>query len=115
MKRGTIRHIQPLGLRVLVKVLHEEDVADSGLYLPQGAKERLQESLYGEVVDVARAEVRNPSEEGLGVNVSGVPLGARVLFAKAAGVKVPWDDDLRILETKEVLATVDEISPDEVS
>jgi co-chaperonin GroES (HSP10) len=49
------------------------------------------------------------------VNVSGVPLGARVLFAKAAGVKVPWDDDLRILETKEVLATVDEISPDEVS
>ena len=35
-----IRHIMPLGPRVLVRVLHEEDVADSGLYLPQGAKER---------------------------------------------------------------------------
>ena len=43
------------------------------------------------------------------------PLAARVLLAKAAGIKVPWDDDLRILETKEVLATVDEISPDQVS
>jgi co-chaperonin GroES (HSP10) len=46
--------------------------------------------------------------------VSGVPHGARVLFAKSAGTKVPWDEDLRILETKEVLATVDEISEDQI-
>jgi co-chaperonin GroES (HSP10) len=110
-----IRHIQPIGPRVLVKIiLHESDVAESGLYLPPGAKERMQEALYGEVVDVARAETTDPAREGLGVNVSGIPHGARVLFAKTAGTKVPWDDDLRLVEAKDVLATVDEISEDEI-
>jgi co-chaperonin GroES (HSP10) len=112
--RKRIRHIMPLGPRVLVRVIHEDDIADSGLYLPQGAKERMQEALYGEVLEVARAQAKDPSEEGLGVNVSGVPHGARVLFAKTAGVRVPWQDDLRILETKEVLATVEEISEDQI-
>jgi co-chaperonin GroES (HSP10) len=106
-----IRHIMPLGPRVLVRVLHEDDVAESGLYLPQGAKEKMQEALFGEVLEVARAE---PSKSDLGVNVSGVPHGAKVLFAKEAGTKVPWNDDLRILETKEVLATVEEISEDQI-
>jgi co-chaperonin GroES (HSP10) len=106
-----IRHIQPLGLRVLVRVIHDEDVAESGLYLPAGAKERMQEALFGEVLEVARSE---PSKDDLGVNVSGVPHGAKVLFAKEAGTKVPWNDDLRILETKEVLATVEEISEDQI-
>jgi co-chaperonin GroES (HSP10) len=109
-----IRHIMPLGPRVLVRVLHEEDVADSGLYLPQGAKERTQESLYGEVVEVARAAPTDP-KEGFGANVAGVPHGARVLFAKHAGIRVPWNDDLRILDTKEVLATVQEVSEEEIS
>jgi co-chaperonin GroES (HSP10) len=109
-----VRHIMPLGPRVLVRVLHEEDVAESGLYLPAGAKERMQEALYGEVVEVARAEAKDPEDEGLGVNVSGVPHGAHVVFAKSAGIKVPWDEDLRILETKEVLATVEEISEDQI-
>jgi co-chaperonin GroES (HSP10) len=105
-----IRHIQPLGPRVLVRVLPEEDMSDSGLYLPAGAKERTQEALYGEVVEVARAAAGTPStQEGLGVNVSGVPCGARVLFLKSAGTRVPWDEALRILEVKEVLATVEEV------
>jgi co-chaperonin GroES (HSP10) len=98
-----IRHIQPLGPRVLVRVLPEEDMSDSGLYLPAGAKERTLEALYGEVVEVARAS------EGLGANVSGVPCGARVLFLKSAGTRVPWDEALRLLEVKEVLATVEEV------
>jgi chaperonin GroES len=114
MKR-MVRHIMPLGPRVLVKVLPDEDRAESGLYLPQGAKERSQEALFGEVVEVARAEASNPAEEGFGVNVAGVPHGAKILFQKNAGVKVPWDEGLRLLETKEVLATVAEIGEDELS
>ena len=109
-----VRHIMPLGPRVLVRVIQEEDVAESGLYLPAGAKERMQEALYGEVLEVARAQATNPSEEGFGVNVAGVPDGARVLFGKAAGTKVPWNDDLRLLETKEILATVQEVSDEEL-
>jgi len=110
-----VRHIMPLGMRVLVRVLPAEDRAESGLYLPQGAKERTQEALFGEVLEVARAEATDPKTEGFGVNVAGVPNGAKVLFEKTAGVKVPWDDELRLLETKEVLATVDEIREDEMS
>lgn len=110
-----IRHIMPLGMRVLVRVLKDDDTTDAGLYLPEGAKEKMQEALYGEVVEVARATAEDPKEDGFGVNVAGVPNGARVLFEKDAGVKVPWDDALRVLETKDVLATVDEISEDELS
>lgn len=110
-----VRHIMPLGPRVLVKVIPQDDRAESGLYLPQGAKERTQEALYGEVVEVARAEPTDLKQEGFGVNVAGVPHGAKVLFGKNAGVKVPWDEELRLLETKEVLATVDEIREEQMS
>jgi hypothetical protein len=46
-------------------------------------------------------------------NVSGVPHGAHVLFRKEAGVRVPWDDRLRLIDVKDVLATVEEVSADE--
>ena len=110
-----VRHIMPLGPRVLVKVIHDDERAESGLYLPPGAKERTQEALFGEVVEVARAEPIDFKQEGFGVNVAGVPHGAKVLFGKSAGIKVPWDEELRLLETKEVLATVEEIREDEMS
>ena len=51
---------------------------------------------------------------GLGKNVSGVPLGANVLFEKDRGIAVPWDDSLRILEVRYVLAIVDIIGQDEI-
>ena len=41
-------------------------------------------------------------------NISGVPNGSFVLFRKDAGVKVPWDEALRILDVKDILATVEE-------
>src|SRR5262245_21500631 len=110
-----VRHIMPFGPRVLVRVFREDEMAESGLYLPAGAKEKMQEALYGEVIEVARAAPENPRDEGFGPNVAGVPNGARILFAKTAGIRVPWDDELRLLESKEVLATVDEVSEDEVS
>jgi co-chaperonin GroES (HSP10) len=46
-------------------------------------------------------------------NVSGVPNGARVLFKKESGVRVPWDDELRLLDVKDILATVEEHTQDE--
>ncbi len=106
-----IRHIQPLGLRVLVRVHHGEDRTAGGLFLPQGVAEKHQDALYGEVIEVARA---NPDDEaGLGENVSGVPAGAFILFPKDAGVRVPWDADLRLLDTKLILAVVEEVDYEE--
>jgi co-chaperonin GroES (HSP10) len=108
-----VRHIQPVGPRVLVRVIKSSDIHESGLYLPAGAKDGLAEALYGEVIEVARAGTTETTSEQdgdrMGTNVSGVPYGAFVLFPKESGIKVPWDEDLRLLLVKEVLATVEEV------
>lgn len=104
--RKRIRHIQPLGMRVLVRMAKDDGRSPSGLYLPEGVAEKHQDALYGEVIEVARAET---DEESLGTNVSGVPAGAYVLFPKEEGFSVPWDSDLRILESKAILAVVEEL------
>lgn len=111
------RHIQPLGPRVLVRLIKGPDRSESGLYLPAGAKDSHSEALLGEVVEVARtmpkaAYVIDDGEDDddkpdLGENVSGIPVGAQVLFAKDQGVTVPWDDTLRVLSVRHVLAIVD--------
>lgn len=103
----TMRRVHPLGLRVLVRVKKDTNVSDGGLYLPEGAKEQMQESILAEVIEVASAVDSDSDEE---TNVSGIPLSATVLILKTAGIKVPWDDELRVVETREVLAIVDEIS-----
>ncbi len=100
------RLIMPLGMRILVSVI-TEDRTDAGLYLPAGAKEARDEALYGEVIEVARDK---PTTDDVTSNISGVPHGARVLFKKDAGVRVPWDERLRLLDVGDVLATVEEIS-----
>ncbi len=106
MSQKQIRKISPLGMRVLVALRKENDQTDAGLYLPEGAKQNMQESVLAEVLEVASAIDEATDEE---TNVSGIPLGAVVLILKQSGTKVPWDDNLRIIETKEVLAIVHEI------
>ena len=106
-----LRQINPLGLRVVVRILPGETRSAGGLFLPEGVKEKHAEALYGEVVEVARANVTQLDE---GDNVSGVPQGTMGLLPKEAGVQVPWDPELRIVDTKDVLATVEEIDPEHV-
>jgi chaperonin GroES len=105
------RLILPLGMRVLVQIIRDEDRTDAGLYLPAGAKEQNDDALYGKVVEVARDR---PTTDEATENVSGVPLGAYVLIRKEAGVRVPWDDRLRMVDVKDVLATVEEVFADQV-
>lgn len=105
----TFRSIHPLGFRVVVRIRKEEAVTDSGLYLPEGAKTAQQESVLGEVVEVASAIEMDTGGQEEEVNVSGVPAGSLVLLPKDVGIKVPWDEDLRIVETKQILAIVNEV------
>ncbi len=105
------RLILPLGMRVLVQIIRDEERTDAGLYLPAGAKEASDDALYGKVVEVARDR---PTTDEATENVSGVPHGAHVLFRKEAGVRVPWDDKLRVIDVKDILATVEEVSDDAV-
>ena len=121
MPAQVVRHIKPLGPRILVRIQKLEDRSATGLFLPAGAKEEHDDALYAEVVEVARAEARFVGVEDddkmratLGENVSGVPLGSFVLIPKKAGTRVPWDDQLRLIDVREVLATVDEIDSEEI-
>jgi co-chaperonin GroES (HSP10) len=104
------RLILPLGMRVLVQLVSDEDRTETGLYLPAGAKEATNDALYGKVIEVARDK---PMTDEATENVSGVPNGSFVLFRKTAGVPVPWDDKLRLIDVKDVLATVEEVPADE--
>ena len=125
------RHIQPLGPRVLVRIVKGPDRSEAGLFLPQGVKEAHSAALLGEVVEVARTKPKasfshddasdddardddDDDDADLGENVSGVPLGTNVLFEKDRGVVVPWDESLRILEVRYLLAIVDIIPQEEI-
>lgn len=131
--RAISRHIQPLGPRVLVRIIKAPDRSEHGLYLPQGAKDAQSDALLAEVVEVARTLPKHDDLHGerddpddgdeddedyartaLGENVSGIPLGARILFEKDRGTVVPWDDTLRIVEVRYVLAIVEIITEDKL-
>ncbi len=103
------RHVMPLGPQVCVRIIPAEDRSSGGLFLPAGAKDAVAQAAYGEVVEVARAG------EGFGENLSGVPEGSKVLFAKDRGLPVPWDEELRVLDVKDVVAIVDEIEKEIVN
>ena len=81
-------------------------MTDGGLYLPEGSKEKMQDSLLAEVIEVASALDKDNDREQ---NISGVPINSIVLIPKGIGVRVPWDDNLRIVDTKDILAIIDEI------
>ena len=102
-----IRSLHPLGMRVVVKIRPDTNITESGLYLPDGAKESKQESLLGEVLEVAMASGESESDDD--TNISGIPEGALVLIESTAGFCVPWDEQLRVVETKDVLALVEEV------
>ncbi len=103
-----LRVIAPLGMRVLVRLVPPDHRNAAGLYLPESVEPRGKDASYGEVLEVARAD---PGDDLEGANVSGIPAGGFVLFAPEAGFNVPWDDTLRLVETKDVLAVVEQIDP----
>ena len=107
-----LRHIKPLGPRILVRVLKQNERSATGLYLPDGVKEAHDDALYGQVVEVARTSEDDGTS--LGENVSGVPVDAFILFPKTDGLTVPWDNELRLLEVKSVYAVVEEVEADQI-
>lgn len=102
----SLYHVNPLGMRILVRIPDQDSVTDGGLYLPETAKDSMTESVIVEVVEVASAHDIDLDED---TNISGIPRGSRVLISKRVGTKVPWDDKLRIVDTKDVLAIVEKI------
>jgi len=90
--------IKPLGDRVLVKPLEEQEVKQGGIIIPDTAKEKPQE---GAVVEVGPGK---KNDEGK-VNALSVKKGDRILYGKYSGteVKLAGEDHL-IISEEDVLA-----------
>ncbi|MFM1917651.1 MAG: hypothetical protein RJB01_1166 [Actinomycetota bacterium] len=86
-------NLQPLGARVLVRLLEEESMTASGLVLPDTAKGRPQR---GEVVAVG------DDEDEVKVKV-----GDRIYFAQYSGTELRLDNsDYLILDCSDLLAVI---------
>jgi chaperonin GroES len=93
--------VKPLGDRLVVKPLEEEEVTPSGIVLPETAKEKPQK---GEVLAVGPGG-RDDSGERIPMDVS---VGDKVLFAKYGGTEIKLDGDkLLILRESDILALIE--------
>ena len=86
--------VQPLGARVLIRpLIDEESRTSSGLYVPETAKEKPQ---TGEVIAVG------DEEDEIKVKV-----GQKVLFPKYTGTEIKLDNvDHLIMDADDILAIV---------
>ncbi len=94
-------NLKPLGDRVVVKPLEEEERTKGGIVLPDVAKEKPQ---HGEVLAVGPGAL---TEDGRRLPMD-VKVGDRVLFAKYAGTEVKiGDEEYLILRQSDILAIVE--------
>jgi chaperonin GroES len=93
--------IRPLGDRLLVKRIEEEDKSKGGIIIPDSAKEKPQE---GKVVAVGKGKML---DDGKMVPLE-VKAGDRILFGKYAGtdVKIEGEEHL-IMREDDVLGIVE--------
>lgn len=93
--------LRPIGDRVVVKVLEQEEKTKGGIVLPDTAKEKPQQ---GKVIAVGTGRILDNGQK--------VPLeikeGDRVIFAKYAGTEVKIEgEEYLILSERDILAVVE--------
>ncbi|MGR4864329.1 co-chaperone GroES [Caulobacter sp. LARHSG274] len=92
---------RPLGDRVLVKRVEEEQKTKGGIIIPDTVKEKPQE---GEVIAVGPG-ARNDKGDVVALDVKA---GDRILFGKWSGTEVKVDgQDLLIMKESDVLGVVE--------
>ena len=93
--------LKPLGDRLIVRALDEEETTASGLVLPDTAKEKPQK---GEVIAVGDGAWDEDGEKRIPLDVAE---GDTVLYSKYGGTEVKVDgEDLLVLRESDVLAKV---------
>jgi len=93
-------NLKPLGDRIVVKVVTQEEKTKGGIVLPDTVKEKPQE---GEVVAVGSGKVL---ENGQKLPLE-VKVGDKIIFSKYAGTEVKIEgEELIIFSERDVLAVV---------
>src|SRR5919198_373633 len=97
--KGDLMDLKPLGDRVIVEVLEEEEITVSGIVLPDTAKEKPQR---GKVLAVGPGRYEDGKLVPLGVEE-----GDEVVFSKYGGTEVTVSgDEYLILRESDILAKV---------
>ena len=92
--------LQPLGDRLIVEVLDEDEITVSGIVLPDTAKEKPQRS------NVLAVGPGSRDEDGKYIKMD-VEVGDEVIFSKYGGTEIKVGaDDVLILRESDVLAKV---------
>jgi len=86
--------IEPLGARVLIRPLDQETVTESGIYIPETAKEKPQQGIVEAVGD----------EEEMSTNLA---VGDKVIFPKYTGTEIKIGGvEYLLMDESDVLARV---------
>ncbi len=94
-------NLKPLGSRVVVEPVEQEETTASGIVLPETAKEKPQQGI------VLAAGPGDRDEDGDYIAMD-VKVGDKVLFAKYAGTELKLDGKkLLILRESDLLAIVE--------
>lgn len=94
--------LKPLGDRVVVEPLEQEEKTASGIILPETAKEKPQE---GKVLAVGPGKLDESGNSRLPMDVK---VGDTVLFAKYAGTEIKLEDKkVLILRESDLMAIVE--------
>lgn len=96
--------LRPLGDRVVVKFIEQEETFAGGQFLlPETAQEKPQQ---GEVIAVGPGNFDEDGEKRIPMDVN---VGDRVLFAKYSGAEIKLSGEkLLILKQSDVLAVIEE-------
>ncbi len=94
-------NLKPLGGRVVVEPIEQEEVTAGGIVLPETAKEKPQK---GKVLSIGPGE---RDEDGKRIPMD-VKAGDMVLFAKYSGTEIKIDNKkLLIMSERDLLAILD--------
>ena len=98
--------LRPLGDRVVVEPIEGEDKTESGLFLPETAKEKPQQGT------IVAAGLGRRDDDGKLVPMD-VKLSDRVLYAKYAGTEIKLNNKkVLILKESDILAIVEILTKD---
>ena len=93
--------LKPLGDRLIIKTVDEEETTASGLVLPDTAKEKPQK---GEVLAVGDGKL---DDSGTRIPLD-LAVGDQVLYSKYGGTEIKIDgEELLVLRESDVLAKVE--------
>ena len=93
--------LKPLGDRVLVKRLEQEEVTKGGIIIPDSAKEK---PMKGEIIAAGPGKIGDDGKH----QKMHVSKGDLVLFNKYAGTEIKVDDeDFLVMREDDILAVIE--------